>query len=159
MTTFANVHLIIDKAARRLYLMSGDRIERSYSVAIGKNTEVDKEIEGDCATPAGDFYVCAKNPRSKFFLSLCLSYPNGEDAERGLAGGLISQEEHAQILEAIASRKMPPQHTQLGGEIYIHGQAPQGATLTTRGCIAVDNAAMREVYDAAELGTPVRIIG
>ena len=81
--------------------------------------------------------------------------------QRGLAGGLISQEEYAQILDSIASRKMPPQHTRLGGEIYIHGRGMgKGGTSEsdwTRGCIALDDADMQHLYDRVALGTPVSI--
>jgi lipoprotein-anchoring transpeptidase ErfK/SrfK len=57
---------------------------------------------------------------------------------------------------------MPPQHTRLGGEIYIHGSPPQGAVGTagqdwTRGCIALDNEAIRDLHERVQLGTPVTI--
>ncbi len=157
-----DIEILIRKAERTLTLRTRGG-ERIYAVALGKNSEADKEIEGDHATPEGEFYVCAKNPRSKFFLSLCLSYPNAEDAERGLAAGLIGADDHARIIEAIRLGRMPPQHTRLGGEIYIHGHAavedgaPHGRDWT-RGCIAVDNAAMQDIYDSARVGTPVRIL-
>jgi murein L,D-transpeptidase YafK len=131
-------------------------------VALGRNSAADKAVEGDEATPLGEFYVCAKNPRSRFFLSLCLSYPSAEDAARGLAAGLINPGEHSQILAALREKRMPPQHTRLGGEIYIHGRPPHpqpGAPKDwTRGCVALDNEAMQELYDRIDLGTPVSIV-
>jgi murein L,D-transpeptidase YafK len=158
----ADLRIVVDKAARTLNLFEGGRLERSFPVALGRNACADKAIEGDEATPEGEFYVCAKNPRSKFFLSLCLSYPNIEDAERGLAAGLITLEEHAAILTAQRERKLPPQYTRLGGEIYIHGQPAQfesgRAKDWTRGCIALENPAMRELYERAGLGTAVLIV-
>jgi murein L,D-transpeptidase YafK len=155
-----SVDIIIYKTERRLVLSTSDGERREYSIALGRNWTVDKAVEGDHATPVGDFHVCAKNPRSKYFLSLCLSYPNAEDAERGLAAGLISRDEHVRIIEAIRLGKVPPQHTRLGGEIYIHGRGGHAATAQdwTRGCIALDDAAMQEVYASAVIGTPVRII-
>jgi murein L,D-transpeptidase YafK len=154
--------ILIDKARRTLSLFDGERLDRRYSVALGRNASADKAVEGDEATPVGEFYVCAKNPRSRFFRSLCLSYPNAEDAERGLAAGLITIEEHTQIIEAVRARKLPPQHTRLGGEVYIHGQPPRlepGAPKDwTRGCIALDDDAMQELYERIELGTPVVIV-
>jgi murein L,D-transpeptidase YafK len=130
-------------------------------LALGRNWAADKAVEGDEATPVGEFYICAKNPRSKFLLSLCISYPNAEDAQRGLAAGLISAGEHANILAAIRAHGMPPQRTGLGGEIYIHGQdaaRPHGRSKDwTRGCIALDNLAMQELYDRVGIGTPVLI--
>jgi murein L,D-transpeptidase YafK len=153
--------IIIQKQARTLLFYEEDRLARSYAVTLGRNWAADKAVEGDEATPLGEFYICAKNPRSKYFLSMCLSYPNAEDAERGLAEGLITPEAHAEILAAICARGVPPQRTRLGGEIYIHGEDParpgSNAKDGTRGCIALDNAAMQELYDCTPLGTPVLI--
>jgi murein L,D-transpeptidase YafK len=149
----------IDKATRSLRLYRGEALQRTYPVALGRNWAADKTVEGDEATPVGEFYICAKNPRSKFFLSLCISYPNAEDAERGLAAGLITPQEHAQILEAMRRKSLPPQRTRLGGEIYIHGQPPEprAARDWTRGCIALENSAIQELYERIELGTQVLI--
>jgi murein L,D-transpeptidase YafK len=153
----SDIYLLIEKAARRLTLFREGRLALRYPVILGRNAETDKQIEGDQATPLGEYYVCAKNPRSKFYLSLCLSYPNLEDAARGLKNGLISQEEHEQIAAAITKRTLPPQRTRLGGEIYIHGFGDR-TPLATRGCIAVDNAAMQEIYAATVIGTRVVIV-
>jgi murein L,D-transpeptidase YafK len=172
------LEIIIHKQARTLLLCDGARVAGTYPVALGRNWAADKELEGDEATPVGEFYICAKNPRSKFFLSMCISYPNVEDAERGLAARLITGAEHAQILAAIGRRATPPQHTRLGGEIYIHGHAlePDGRSPAgvgdpadaevndrlkdwTRGCIALRNHAMRALYERVTVGTPVLITG
>jgi murein L,D-transpeptidase YafK len=156
-----NYRIVVAKQARTLSLLREDRVERNYPIALGRNSAADKSVEGDHATPLGEFYICVKNPRSKYFLSLCISYPNAEDAERGLAAGLITAEEYAQILAAIGARRMPPQHTRLGGEIYIHGRgtAKRGVDEVdwTRGCIALDDADMQHLYDRVALGTPVSI--
>lgn len=152
--------ILIRKSARLLEL-SGAGDPHAYAVDLGRNPHADKAVEGDGATPVGEFYVCAKNPRSRFYLSVALSYPNAEDADRGLRQGLISGAQHDAIVQAILSKKMPPQHTRLGGEIYIHGRAPgpvSAARDWTRGCIAVDNAAMQTIYDLVSLGTPVIIV-
>jgi murein L,D-transpeptidase YafK len=152
----------IAKLARVLELHSPLGLISRHSIRLGSDPDADKAVEGDGATPSGAFYICAKNPRSKFFLSLCISYPNAEDAKRGLQNGLIDAQQHAQILQAISFGKMPPQHTRLGGEIYIHGQPAQAAGEAsaadwTRGCIALDNEAMRDLYDRVGLGTSVII--
>jgi murein L,D-transpeptidase YafK len=149
--------IVVAKRARRLTLQRGAGTERTYAVVLGRNSDADKAVEGDEATPLGDFYICAKNPRSKHFLSLCISYPNAEDAERGLAAGLIDPSEHTQILNAIRANRMPPQYTRLGGEIYIHGRGAAADPQGTRGCIALNNADMEELYDRVPIGTPVTI--
>lgn len=154
--------VVVSKRARTLTLYRDELPAITHPIAIGRNWALDKAVEGDEATPLGEFYVCVKNPRSKFFLSLCLSYPTPEDAERGLGSGLITPSEHAEILEAHRLRITPPQHTKLGGEIYIHGHGPQipEGTLkeSTRGCIALANPAMQEIYDLVPLGTAVHIV-
>jgi len=152
-----SVSLVVLKSLRRLRLLRGGGVLGEFPVALGGNWAADKSVEGDHATPEGDFYVCAKNPQSKYFLSLCLSYPNVEDAARGLGAGLIDLREHDLITAAITAGKIPPQHTRLGGEIYIHGGG--SGRDWTRGCIALDDAAMQEVYVLAAIGTPVRILG
>lgn len=158
------MQIIVRKEARLLLVVVDGRQERRYPVTLGRNRALDKAVEGDEATPLGEFYVCAKNPRSKFFLSMCLSYPNAEDADRGLCANLITPAEHGAILEAIRRRAMPPQHTRLGGEIYIHGEDPRppatargGASSGTRGCIALENSAMQELFERTAIGTPVII--
>jgi murein L,D-transpeptidase YafK len=157
----ADFRIVVHKAARTLETYREDLLERRYPVALGRNAAADKTVEGDEATPLGEFFVCAKNPRSKFFLSMCISYPNAEDAERGLAAQLITPAEHATILAALERRAMPPQRTRLGGEIYIHGEDPApragAAKDWTRGCIALANPAMQELFHSTALGTAVLI--
>jgi murein L,D-transpeptidase YafK len=141
------MQIIVRKELRLLLLLVDGVQEYAYPVTLGRNWAADKSVEGDEATPLGEFYVCAKNPRSRFSLSMCISYPNVEDAERGLAANLITAAEHAAILEAIRRRSRPPQNTRLGGEIYIHGEDPRAplsdaasGSRGTRGCIGLQNS-------------------
>jgi len=149
--------LVVAKAARRLRLYAGDALLEEFSIAIGRNALADKQVEGDEATPLGEFRICAKNPHSRYCRSLCLSYPNTEHADRGLRSGLISGAEHAAILDALASGRMPPQKTRLGGEIYLHGQGSAGDG-ATRGCIALADEAILRLFDLLALDTPVTIL-
>lgn len=113
--------IIVKKSQRILELYSNDKLIRTYKIALGSNPDSDKTREGDGCTPIGEFYVFTKNDKSKFYLSLGLSYPNIEDAKRGLRDGLIAKQEHDDIITAINEKKMPLENTKLGGEIYIHG--------------------------------------
>lgn len=150
-----NPRIVIKKAERKLQIFDGEKLVKTYAIVLGFAPVGDKEQEGDGKTPEGEFYIFTKNPNSKFFLSIGVSYPSFDDAKRGLDGGLISREEHDQIVEAINNKKMPLQNTKLGGEIYIHG----GGTITdwTEGCVALRNEEMREIFDAIPVGTSVRI--
>jgi murein L,D-transpeptidase YafK len=144
----------VNKSSRQLLLFSDDRLVRTYPVGLGKNP-LDKVKEGDNATPEGEFYVFTKNPESKYYLSLGLSYPNAEDAQRGLSTGLINQYQYQQIVQAIQKGGKPPQDTALGGEIYIHGNGSWRDW--TWGCVALDDPDMKELYDAVQPGTKVII--
>ncbi len=151
----AQPSIVVEKGARRLTLYSGGERVRVFRVALGFEPEGDKVKQGDGRTPEGDFYVCMKNERSKFYLSLGLSYPNASDAARGLRDGLITRAQHERIESAIERGAKPPWDTALGGEIFIHG----GGTASdwTWGCVALDNEHIKELFDAVPLGTPVRI--
>lgn len=150
-----NPHLVVKKKERLLQLFDGEKLIKSYEMVLGFSPEGDKEIEGDGKTPTGEFYVFTKNLESKFHLSLGLSYPNIEAATRGLKEDLISQAEHDAILQAIVEKRMPPQKTRLGGEIYIHGGGTAGDW--TRGCVALGNEEMTELFNAVPIGAAVRI--
>ena len=151
-----NPRLIVKKSERKLELFDGEKLLKTYRVVLGFAPVGDKKIEGDGKTPLGDFYVFTKNDQSRFYLSLGLSYPNTDDAERGLRENLISQSEYDEIVRAIAENRMPPQNTALGGEIYIHG----GGTAKdwTWGCVALENELMRELFDAVPAGAKVTIL-
>ena len=146
--------ILIEKSRRRLTVLDGGRVVKRYPAAIGGN-EGDKVRESDLRTPEGVFYVCLKNPHSKYVLSLGLSYPNMEDAERGLRDGLINQKEYDKIFYAIRKTRQPPWNTKLGGEIMIHGARLGGRD--TEGCIALEDDDIRELYRRITVGTKVTI--
>lgn len=150
-----NPNILVKKDERKLEVFDGEKFIRSYEISLGFAPVGDKETEGDGKTPEGEFYVFTKNSESSFFLSLGLSYPNIEDAERGLINNLISQAEYYEIIKAINEKGMPPQKTKLGGEIYIHGGGCQADW--TVGCMALKNEEMQEIFDKIEVGTIVTI--
>jgi murein L,D-transpeptidase YafK len=123
--------VLVRKAERRLFLMHGANVVRSYKVALGLNPLGQKERAGDFRTPEGHYYLGRRNPRSDYFLSIQVSYPNDSDAKR-------------------AHRN----HWDAGGSIMIHGLPNQlkhelgyyETTDWTDGCIAVSNADMVEIW-------------
>ena len=147
--------IVVLKARRRLLLYSAGSIVRVRRVGLGFNPKDDKVRQGDGATPEGDFYVCLKNERSAYYLSLGLSYPNAEDAERGLRDRLITRAEYEGITGALKKKRCPSWNTRLGGEIFIHGRGSQSDW--TLGCVALEDAEMKELFDAVPTGTPVSI--
>ena len=147
--------LVIKKKDRVLELYDGHRLVKTYAMVLGFSPEGDKGKEGDGRTPEGDFYVFTKNSKSRFHLSLGLSYPSKDDAVRGLAEKIITRAEHDEIVKAIDAGKMPPQKTALGGEIYIHGGGV--GSDWTWGCVALKNEEIEELYHLIGVGTKVAI--
>jgi murein L,D-transpeptidase YafK len=150
-----NPQIVVTKSKRRLELYSDGAVVRTYKVGLGLNPVPDKVRQGDRATPEGEFYIFTKNNQSAFYLSLGVSYPNVEDAERGLRDKLISRAQHDAIVRAIKRKATPPQNTALGGDIYIHGNG--ASSDWTWGCVALENEDIRELFDAVPVGTPVTI--
>ena len=152
--TVDGLEILADKSDGVLILIKdGEEIKR-FSAKFGA-VEGDKEVEGDQKTPEGEFYICVKNPNSRFHLSMGISYPNTEDAARGLKDGHITKEQHDRIVVAINKGGIPPWKTKLGGEIFIHGDAETREN--THGCIALNNEDMEELYSLVKLGTKVVI--
>ncbi len=151
-----NPRIIISKKSRSLQVYDNNELIKRYDIALGFAPDEDKQLEGDGKTPEGEFYIFTKNPQSKFYLSLGISYPSIEDAKRGLKNEIITQEEHNAIVESITQKQMPPQKTKLGGEIYIHGGG--NSTDWTNGCIALKDGEIKEIFDAVPVGTTVKIL-
>ena len=150
-----NPRLVVKKSERKLEVFDGEKLVKTYRIGLGFAPVGDKEKQGDGKTPEGEFYIFTKNDQSKFYLSIGVSYPSIEDAERGLREKLISKKQHDEIVEAIKNKKMPLQNTKLGGEIYIHGNGSK--TDWTLGCVALEDAEMKELFDAIPVGTSVKI--
>ena len=149
------LHLEVFKSKRLLQLYAGASLIKSYRIALGLNPIPPKTRQGDYATPEGRYRISHKNPRSQFFRSLGINYPNVEDATSGLRNGLISEQEYRAILAAHALRRPPPANTALGGAIFIHGHGAERDW--TWGCIALEDRDMLELFQRVPVGTEVVI--
>jgi len=136
-------HVVVRKADRKLFLMHGETIIRSYKIALGLNPIGTKERSGDFRTPEGAYRLIRRNPRSDFFLSMQVSYPNDADLKH-------------------AKRN----HWDTGGSIMIHGLPNQlkhdpsyyENVDWTDGCIAVSNADMLEIWLLTPDNAPIEIL-
>lgn len=146
--------VVITKHTGTLRLFDGEEEVWRCAVATGQNP-ADKRREGDRATPEGSFYICYINPNSRYLRFLGISYPNVEDAERGLRDGLIDRAQYERIVQAIATRQCPPWDTALGGEIGLHGPSPHGNA--TLGCVAMAPEHIERLYGLLTLGDEVII--
>jgi len=148
--------LYIYKSERRLLLINDGTLVRDYTIGLGPHPNGDKLIRGDGRTPEGEFFICAKNPYSKYYKSLGLSYPGKKQAEEALASGRISGEEYQRITQSIQEKRLPPSGTSLGGAIFIHGGgADRDWTL---GCIAVYDKVIDDLFEIIPVGTPVYVM-
>ncbi|WP_284163886.1 L,D-transpeptidase family protein [Frigidibacter sp. SD6-1] len=129
--------IVVHKADRRMYLLHGNEVLKSYEIALGGNPVGDKQFEGDLKTPEGTYFIDRRNPKSSYHLSLGISYPNNADRA-----------------EAAALGKKP------GGDIFIHGRAGKNRGFGpdwTAGCIAVKDREIEEIYAMVRVGTPIFI--
>ncbi len=132
----------VDKLGRRLYLMLGGEVVRSFPVALGGNPVGHKQQEGDRRTPEGRYVLDFRKADSAYHRALHISYPDANDSE------------------SARSRGVSP-----GGAVMIHGQrngfgwmAPLVQRFDwTDGCIALSNADMDVVWTLVEPGTPIEI--
>ncbi len=161
-----DARLLANKAQRRLELWVGKEMVKAYRVQLGIYPHGPKTRRGDKRTPEGMYFICAHTP-SEFYLALWISYPNLDDAQRGLKSGLIAPMELEAIAAALSRGKCPPQGTNLGGDLVIHGEIQAGNTDPARvreyqdwtdGCIALFNPDMRELYEFVPDGTPLVIV-
>lgn len=145
----------VSKKTHFLEVWQGGAKIRSYVITSG-SADGDKVQQGDRKTPEGTFYVCQKNPNSEYTRGLILNYPTNEDAERGLAAGLINQTEYDGIIRDNGSGDTPSFDTALGGDIEIHGA--RDSENNSAGCIELLDDEMVELYDMVELGTKVYVL-
>lgn len=126
-----------NKTTRKLRLFHNDELLKEYDFKLGFEPTGHKEIEVDGRTPEGPYFIDRKNPNSKFYLSIGISYPNADDIAHAKALG------------------KPP-----GGDIFIHG-TPKKFRRTkkdwTWGCLAVKDREMREIYAMVDVGTVILI--
>ena len=136
-------HIVVRKAQRRMYLMDGDTIVRSYKIALGLEPVGPKERDGDFRTPEGWYRLARRNPRSDYFLSIQISYPNGADLRR-------AHLHHWQPGGSIMNHGLPNRLKNSPG-YYRHND-------WTDGCIAVSDADMVEIWLLTREGMPIDIL-
>ncbi len=142
--------IMVLKKERKIILKKGRKNILSFNIGLGFNPVTDKIKLGGGCTPEGRFYICEtnRNPRphgTYGYASLRISYPNIEDARRGLQNKLINMKQYRSIVTAINKGKMPPQNTILGSSIKIHGGDPGSDSDWTLGCIAVKNTELKQI--------------
>lgn len=132
--------ILVSKKHRKLYAFFGDTF-KVYRCAFGANPEGHKQKEGDNRTPEGNYFIEYRNPRSRGYRSLKISYPNAADRAKAKEMGVSP-----------------------GGDIMVHGlwwpsQDPETQWMYdwTWGCIALNNKQILELYNWTFVNTPITI--
>lgn len=136
-----HVVFLVDKLDRKLTVFKKGRPIASYEIGLGRYGLSEKLHAGDDATPEGRYKVLKKLSVSLYYKALLIDYPNADDRKR---------------FQAAQKNRLIPGGVGIGGLIEIHGG---GKDSLTNGCIAVENDIMDKVFQFAEIGTPVTIVG
>ncbi len=148
--------VVILKSKHVLHLFDGDTLIRSYPIDLGTFPEGQKRRAGDGKTPEGIFHATALNPGSQYHRFIGIDYPDSSAVTRGLATGLISPGQAADIRHALRNERCPDWATALGGGIGIHGSR-QGYDWTA-GCIAMADRHVEELFAVLRPGDPIEIL-
>ena len=136
-------------------LVEGD----CFSVTMGSaSQDGPKQKRGDMRTPEGWYTIDHRNPGSRFYKSLAITYPNFDDVMRGVEGGVIDHEVGNKLTKAINRGTLPQQNTALGGDIFLHGNPGAWTNDWTWGCVSLQNVDMDTLYRLADPGTAVLIV-
>lgn len=154
-TVPSSTSIKIFKASRTLELYGDDKLIGKFKIALGQNPVGNKNKEGDFKTPEGKYYICTRNAKSKFTLFLGLSYPNIEDAKRGLDNATIDLSTYNKIKKSIENKQQPNWNSALGGAVGIHGGG--NTSDRTAGCIALSNEDIHLLWKYTKYGTDVEI--
>lgn len=135
--------VLVKKSEKSLYLLREGQVVKQYRIMLGPKPKGAKLMEGDERTPEGSYRLDRKNPNSRFYKSIRVSYPNPVDIERAQKFNVAP-----------------------GNNIMIHGMKNGWSEKTqaraqkfnwTDGCIAVKNSDMEEIWEAVDVGTPIEI--
>ena len=135
------------KTDRVVQLLHRDQVIRTYPMRLGFDPIGHKVKEGDGKTPEGTYILDWRNPKSAFYKSLHVSYPNVQDQAKAKQLGVSA-----------------------GGDIMIHGSATSSQIEKfpslmkylprndwTWGCVAVRNIDMDEIWTLVDDGTVITI--
>jgi murein L,D-transpeptidase YafK len=156
-----NIKIVVDKSDRLLSIYSENILLKNYKIGLGSDPKGPKTAEGDKKTPEGTYYVDQKTdsnlPKRLGSGWIRISYPNNNDALRGLKLKIIDQSIVKAVSEAINKREIPPQESRLGGGVGLHGAGPSPMRDFTRGCVGMTDKDIVELYPYVSINSTVII--
>jgi murein L,D-transpeptidase YafK len=134
--------VVVYKGERILQLKRAGRVLKAFPIALGREPTGPKLREGDGRTPEGVYTLDWRNPDSRFYRALHISYPRTGESVHATRWGVSP-----------------------GGHIMLHG-LPNGVSAErighprrdwTDGCIALTNEEIDEIWARVEDGTTIII--
>ncbi len=147
------------KSKHRMQMLYQGKVQRTYKVMLGRGGMDPKRMEGDNLVPEGSYILDYRNPESKYYRSIHITYPNASDIERARREGVKP-----------------------GGDIFIHGMPNNIAEIEdvlrdlgldgidqetveimfpridwTAGCVAIKNYEMEEIWQNVKEPTPITL--
>ena len=165
-SAYANEYqLLVSKKNNELIVEKSGQVVKKYHIASGKGGKGTKRLRGDSKTPLGMYRVASVKESSRFHFFIQLDYPNLIDAWYGYKNEVIDANNFKRIATAYKKREAPPQDTELGGFIGIHGLGITNEEKLnihesfnwTEGCIALTNEEINDLKKFVAIGTQVII--
>ncbi len=155
--------IVIDTVKLTLSVFENNKLQAQFkNISLGRGGAGMVRKKGDARTPLGEFRIAWINRNSRYKLFFGLNYPNLEYATRAYNNRLIGPQDLAAIKTALRGNKTPPQNTDLGGHIGIHGVGHgdirvHKAFNWTDGCVALTNEQIDQLAKWIAIGTKVII--
>lgn len=153
--------ILVDLQRMALEVRNAEDTLLRYDIGYGRGALGRANAES-AGTPLGEYRIIALErraaPLERGARFLRIDYPGLEDADRGLAAGLLTREDYQRILDAHALGEAPPADTPLGGPLGIQGNlmAFVGRRFTD-GSVAMDNGELIALAEILPIGTRVVI--
>lgn len=155
--------VLVDTTENRIALMRGFNTLKTFeNVSIGRNGASNQRREGDKTTPRGEYKIAWIADSQRYHKFFGISYPTLPQARAALDENKISTNTFSMIKKALDAGRLPPQNTELGGNLGIHGIGVSDRTIHntfnwTNGCIAMTDEQVDELGKFIRIGTPVII--
>jgi len=147
------------KSKHEMQLLYHGQLVKKYTVMLGSGGSGPKRQDGDRLVPEGQYILDEKNPESLYHRSIHISYPNQKDKERAekegvepgkdvFIHGLPNTKSHA--IEILRDQLVKIKDT---NKIKVI----QKKLDWTKGCIAVSDKEIEEIYNNLLTPTPITI--
>ncbi len=155
--------LLIDTKRNKIAVMKGLKPVRTFeNISIGRGGTSHHRTNGDKTTPIGEYSIAWISDSERYHKFLGFSYPTLRQAAHALDENKISAKTFSRIKKALDEGRLPPQDTELGGNLGIHGIGASDRSIHdsfnwTNGCVALTDEQLDELSKSVGIGTPVII--